>query len=67
MDHKKPRHPDEVRDAISRSGITKAELARKAGVHANTLANVEADAWSPRWKTLEALCQAADEIKAERA
>ncbi len=61
-----PRHPAQVRDAISRSAISKAELARRAGVHANTLANVESDEWSPRWKTLEALCQAADAIRAER-
>lgn len=67
MDDKKPRHPDEVRDAINRSAITKAELARRAGVHANTLANVESEEWSPRWKTLVALCLAADAIRAERA
>ena len=67
MDDKKPRHPDEVRDAIARSAITKAELARRAEVHPNTLANVESSDWSPRWKTLEALCKAADAIRAERA
>ena len=67
MDDKKPRHPDEVRDAINRSAITKAELARRAGVHANTLANVESEEWSPRWKTLVALCLAADAIREERA
>lgn len=67
MDDKKPRHPDEVRDAITRSAITKAELARRAEVHPNTLANVESSEWSPRWKTLEDLCKAADAIRAERA
>jgi len=66
MDESKPRHPDEVRNAITRHGISKAELARRAGVHANTLANVEAAEWSPNWKTLEALCRATDEILAAR-
>lgn len=60
-------HPDTVRDAILRSVIPKAELARRAGVHPNTLAKVESPDWSPRWKTLEALCKAADAIRAERA
>ena len=67
MDENKPRHPDEVRNAISKSAISKAELARRAEVHHNTLANVESPEWSPRWKTLEALCRAADAIRAERA
>lgn len=67
MDQSKPRHPDEVRNAITKSAISKAELARRANVHANTLANVEDADWSPRWKTLEALCRAVDEIRAERA
>ena len=67
MDENKPRHPDEVRNAISKSAISKAELARRAEVHPNTLANVESPEWSPRWKTLEALCRAADAIRAERA
>lgn len=62
-----PRHPDEVRNAITKHAISKAELARRAGVHANTLANVEGPDWSPRWKTLEALCLAADAIRLERA
>jgi lambda repressor-like predicted transcriptional regulator len=66
MDERKPRHPDEVRNAITKSAISKAELARRAGVHANTLATVESAEWSPRWKTLEALCLAADAIRSER-
>lgn len=63
----KRRHPDDVRDAIERRGITKAELARRAGLHKNTLAGCEVPSWSPRWLTLEALCAAVDEIAAERA
>jgi DNA-binding XRE family transcriptional regulator len=60
-------HPDTVRDAILRCAITKAELARRANLHANSLATVESEDWSPRWKTLVALCQAIDEIRSERA
>jgi len=66
VDNNTRRHPDDVRDAITRCGISKAELARRANVHANTLAGVESPDWSPRWKTLSALCDAADGIKAER-
>lgn len=67
MDDKRPRHPAEVRDAIARQAITKTELAQRAGVHANTLAKIDSDEWSPRWKTLVALCLAVDAIRAERA
>lgn len=67
MDDKKPRHPDEVRDAIARKGISKAEIARRALVHENTLAKVESEDWQPRWPTLQKLCQAVDAIRAERA
>lgn len=62
-----PLHPNEIRKAISQSAITKAELARRASVHPNSLATVESEDWNPRWKTLEALCAAVTEIKAERA
>lgn len=60
-------HPETIRDAVARQGITKKELAERAGVHPNTLANIELPNWSPRWNTLERLCRAADEIRAERA
>jgi len=61
------RHPDDVRDAIRRSRIAKAEIARRAGVHPRTLSNVELPGWNPRWQTLDALCRAIEEIRAERA
>ena len=60
-------NPDKVRDAISKHGVSKAELARRSGVHPNTLANVEKAGWSPRWDTLVALCDAVDAILADRA
>lgn len=62
-----PIHPDTIREAISRSAISKVDLARQAGVHPNTLASVESDGWNPRWNTLSRLCTAADEIKRARA
>ena len=61
-------HPNIVRDAVSRSGISKAEIARRAEVHPNSLVGIEVvEAWNPKWFTLEALCKAVDEIKRERA
>lgn len=60
-------HPDTVRDAIQRSAIPKKELAKRAGLHPNTLTGVEQPQWNPRWNTLEALCAAAEQIKRERA
>jgi len=60
-------HPDIVRDAIQRSAIAKAELARRAAIHPNSLNGVEQPAWDPRWSTLRKLCDAVDEIKRERA
>lgn len=66
-DEKIPRHPDKVRTAVDRQAISKAELARRAGLHANSLSDVESPDWNPRWRTLEALCVAVDEILAERA
>lgn len=61
------RHPDDVRDAVNRSQIAKADLARRAGLHANSLADLDSPDWNPRWKTLDALCRAAEVIRAERA
>lgn len=60
-------HPDLVRDAITRSAITKTELARRAGLHPNSLTDVERPSWNPRWLTLEGLCRAVEEIKRDRA
>lgn len=61
------RHPDDVRDAVNRCAISKADLARRAGLHPNSLLNMDSPQWSPRWLNLVALCEAAEAIKAERA
>lgn len=61
------RHPDDVRDAVNRCAIAKADLARRAGLHPNSLADLDSPDWNPRWQTLDALCRAAEAIKAERA
>lgn len=66
MDDSKPRHPNEVRTAINDHGISQAGLAREAGVHKNTLRNVQDEGWSPNWKTLQALCQAAERLIAAK-
>jgi transcriptional regulator with XRE-family HTH domain len=63
----RPVHPDTVRDAVARSNIAKADLARRAGIHSNTLSGMESAEWNPRWRTLEALCGAVEAIRAERA
>lgn len=60
-------NPDVVRDAISRGRISKAEIARRADLHANSLTGVEYESWNPKWHTLCAICSAIDEIKRERA
>ena len=60
------RHPDDVRDAIDRCGITKAALCERTGLNKNTLTGLHNPEWDPRWSTLDKLCRAADEIKAER-
>lgn len=62
-----PIHPDTVRDAVARSAISKAELARAASLHPNSLLGMEKDDWNPRWDTLRRLCDAVQEIKLARA
>lgn len=61
------RHPDDVRDAVNRSAISKADLATRAQVHVNTLADLDSPDWNPKWRTLDKLCAAAEAIKAERS
>jgi len=62
-DSKYPPSPDDVRAALDHPGISsRAQLAREAGIHENTLRNIDSPDWSPRWKTLVALCSAADRL-----
>jgi len=60
-------NPQFVRDAITRGKISKAEIARRADIHANSLTGVEYETWNPKWHTLCAICRAIEEIKRERA
>jgi len=60
-------HPDTVRSAVARSAISKAELARAAGMHPNSLSGLEREDWNPRWQTLSDLCKAVESIKMARA
>jgi len=62
-DTKHPPSPNDVRAALKHPGIvSRAALAREAGLHENTLRSVDSPEWSPRWKTLVALCDAADKL-----
>lgn len=56
-----------IRTALGDGGIQKQVLAAEAGVHRNSLSDVESDQWNPRLKTLEALSNAVDRIKERRA
>lgn len=47
--------PAEVRRLFAASGLTKKDLAERAGLHPNTLRHMDDDDWSPTWKTLSAL------------
>jgi DNA-binding XRE family transcriptional regulator len=56
-----------IRHALTAGEIQKAALAMEAGLHRNSLVDVESDEWNPRYKTVLALCAAVDRIKARRA
>lgn len=42
-----------IRKTFLLSGMTKRELATKAGLHPNTLLNMESDEWEPTVATLK--------------
>jgi 3,4-dihydroxy 2-butanone 4-phosphate synthase/GTP cyclohydrolase II len=44
-----------VRHALAQPGVTAAGLARKAGLHPNTLYGADKDGWNPNARTLIAL------------
>jgi transcriptional regulator with XRE-family HTH domain len=46
---------DRIRLALKRDGVTPGGLARKAGLHRNTLYGVERDDWNPSATVLKAL------------
>ena len=47
--------PDLVRQYAARHGLTKTALATLAGLHENTLRDLDKPNWSPSWKTATAL------------
>lgn len=59
-------HPSIIRVALAGRIVTKANLARRAGIHPNSLNGCESATWSPRWDTLKALCDALADISKER-
>lgn len=46
---------ERVRAALKRDGVTPAGLARKAGLHRNTLYGADDDNWNPTADVLKAL------------
>jgi DNA-binding XRE family transcriptional regulator len=44
-----------LRAALKLPGITKKDLAHKAGLHPNTLLGCESDDWNPTLNTLKAI------------
>jgi lambda repressor-like predicted transcriptional regulator len=46
---------ERVRAALQRDGVTPAGLARKAGLHRNTLYGADKDGWNPTADVLKAL------------
>ncbi|MDZ7824522.1 MAG: helix-turn-helix transcriptional regulator [Ahrensia sp.] len=58
---------EKIRDAITRRGMKKSEIANRAGLHRNRLNRCEQDDWNPCWLTLKALADAVDIISSERA
>lgn len=57
----------EVRLFAARHNLSKAALARRAGLHTNTLRNLDSDDWSPNWRTIEALRAVMRDTPAEAA
>lgn len=47
--------PEVVRRYADQRGLSKAALARMAGLHPNTLRDLDKQGWSPNWKTALAL------------
>lgn len=46
---------ERVRNAVKQRGVTARGLAQKAGLHRNTLCNIDRDDWNPTAAVLKAL------------
>lgn len=46
---------ERIRDALKQDGVTPGSLARKAGLHRNTLYGADRDDWNPTAAVLKAL------------
>lgn len=46
---------EHIRRFVSDRNIAPATLARAAGLHANTLRDLNSPDWNPRWETIEAV------------
>jgi len=46
---------ERVRAAVKQKGVTARGLAQKAGLHRNTLCNIDRDDWNPTATVLRAL------------
>lgn len=52
---------------LARPGMNKQALAELAGIHRNTLADIDRPGWSPNSKTLEALVRVVDHFSTARS
>ncbi len=58
---------ERIKDTLARFGVSKAELARRATVHENTLRGVDREDWNAGLVIVKKVAKAADEIRAERS
>jgi hypothetical protein len=58
---------ERVRAVLRRDGVTPGGLARKAGLHKNTLYGADRDGWNPTLAVLRALEPVVAEIEGEAA
>lgn len=52
-----------IRALLDRPGMNKVLLADRAGVHRNTLNDIENEDWNPTAKTLEAILKAVERLE----
>ena len=63
MDNATPVSVEEIRQLAKRPGWSKARLAKAAGLHSNSLRDLDNEDWNPRLSTLEAVSAV---VRAER-